>query len=321
MKKLLFIFIIINCINIYSQNSDLYFQSGNNNYIKKHYNEAIINYCKAIELKPNFAKAYYYRGISYSCLQKYEDAISDFNKAIEFIVDDPIIYYSRAIAFFNLKKYDSTINDLDTAIELWPISIDFYLLRGNAYFEIKKYEEAKKDYSYSLNIILIYFLERGDYYSKLIKYDELDKDNKEHLETACYNYGVACYLTEENENAIKSYKIALKINPIKIEALNNLGWAYLHFRNYTESLKYFEKALNIDSLEKGVLLGYALALYLSEKKYESDINLKKLIKLQPEFKNGMSGLEAMKEENYVFTNDDETNIKKMLDYFGYKEYR
>ena len=48
------------------------------------HNEAIERLTKAIELNPKNAKMYNYRGISYKAKKDYDQAIIDFNKAIEF---------------------------------------------------------------------------------------------------------------------------------------------------------------------------------------------------------------------------------------------
>src|SRR5215204_1440714 len=50
---------------------------------KRDYDEAIREYTKAIELNPQFAEAYYNRGIAYSDKKEYDAAIQDYTKAIE----------------------------------------------------------------------------------------------------------------------------------------------------------------------------------------------------------------------------------------------
>ncbi len=47
------------------------------------YDRAILGYTKAIELKPNFAEAYLWRGYSYAITGDYVKASADREKAIE----------------------------------------------------------------------------------------------------------------------------------------------------------------------------------------------------------------------------------------------
>jgi tetratricopeptide (TPR) repeat protein len=49
------------------------------------YEKAIACFCKAIELDPTDAYAYYGRGLAYSNLKEYERAIENYNKTIELI--------------------------------------------------------------------------------------------------------------------------------------------------------------------------------------------------------------------------------------------
>ena len=58
----------------------------------KEYSEAIADYDKAIELDPNFALAYYNRGITYRELGKEEEAKEDFKKAQEL---DPTLIFQE----------------------------------------------------------------------------------------------------------------------------------------------------------------------------------------------------------------------------------
>ena len=61
----------------------------------KKYNEAIADYSKAIEIKPNKDQAYYNRGIAYYILEKYNEAIADYSKAIEIDPKYQAAYYNR----------------------------------------------------------------------------------------------------------------------------------------------------------------------------------------------------------------------------------
>jgi len=49
----------------------------------KDYHGAIQDFNKVIELNPNYALAYFYRGTAKSDLEDYHGAIKDYNKAIE----------------------------------------------------------------------------------------------------------------------------------------------------------------------------------------------------------------------------------------------
>lgn len=68
--------------------------------MKKDYDGAIVNYNKAIELKPDYAEAYNSRGNAYYSKGDNEQAIKDYTKSIE--LNNPLlsmVYRNRAISY------------------------------------------------------------------------------------------------------------------------------------------------------------------------------------------------------------------------------
>ena len=61
--------------------------------------QTLVNYNKAIELKPHFADVYYNRGLAYIGKNKFEHAIADFNRAIELKPDYAEAYNNRGNAY------------------------------------------------------------------------------------------------------------------------------------------------------------------------------------------------------------------------------
>ena len=109
MKKLLLLLLFIPLVS-FGQTATEYLDSGYDKAEAKDYYGAISDYTKAIELDPNYAKAYTNRGVSKQKTKDYNGAISDFNKAIELDPNDAKTYYNRAIS-----KYYT--NDLKGACE------------------------------------------------------------------------------------------------------------------------------------------------------------------------------------------------------------
>ncbi len=68
--------------------------------------------------------------------------------------------------------------------------------------------------------------------------------------------GNAYYKSEKYQEAIESYKQALRIDPNDIEAHNNLGATYGNSGKYEEAIESFKQAIRIDP-------DYAEALLIS----------------------------------------------------------
>ena len=109
---------------------------------------AIEDYTKAIELNPDYATAYYNRGIAHSDLKEYQQAIADYTESIR--LKNPelwVPYNGRGIAHSDLKEYQKAIADYSKAIELNPDYATAYYNRGIAHSDLKEYQKAIADYS------------------------------------------------------------------------------------------------------------------------------------------------------------------------------
>ncbi len=84
----------------------------------KDFEGSISEYTKAIELKPDYAKAYSSRGSSKNLLKDYNGSILNFAKAIELKPDFAGAYVFRGEAKINLKQKESACLDFSKASEL-----------------------------------------------------------------------------------------------------------------------------------------------------------------------------------------------------------
>jgi hypothetical protein len=107
-----------------------YFDAGN-------YDEAIVNFDNAIELKPDMVP-YLFRGMAYNHIGNYTQAIADFDKAIQLDVDELSAYYFRGIAYYNIGNYTQAIADFDKAIKLNPDFTEAYNQRKLAADKLQK---------------------------------------------------------------------------------------------------------------------------------------------------------------------------------------
>jgi len=67
---------------------ETHYKNGTTLVIDGEYEEAIVELSKAIELDPEYADAYYNRGLAYNRSGEVAKAISDYEKCIE-LSDDP----------------------------------------------------------------------------------------------------------------------------------------------------------------------------------------------------------------------------------------
>ena len=112
------------------------------------YQAAIKLYNEALSINPNYAQAYNNRGVAYKYLKHYNEAISDFNKSIE--LKNPalhFVYNNRGIAYFDLQNYEQAISDYNRAIEINPKYAEAYYNRGLLYQILDETEKANADFA------------------------------------------------------------------------------------------------------------------------------------------------------------------------------
>lgn len=112
---------------------------------EQRYEEALLDFDKAIELLPQYAMAYYNRGNLYQKQKKYDLALEDFNYAIRYERDFDKAYNNRGTLYKETNRFDEAIVDYDRAISLNPDYFMAYNNRGSVYILQKQYQQAIED--------------------------------------------------------------------------------------------------------------------------------------------------------------------------------
>ncbi len=154
---------------------------GRSFYEKKNYDSAISDLEKAIELDPNDANMYYWRGFCFYEKEDFDNAISDFSKAIELDPNDANIYYWRGICFYDKEDFDNAISDFSKAIELNPSDPEHYYWRGRSFYEKKNYDSAISDLEKAIE------LDSNDSYSSDLLQSIYDLKDKENIKNTLHN--------------------------------------------------------------------------------------------------------------------------------------
>jgi tetratricopeptide (TPR) repeat protein len=89
---------------------DRYSGNGVAYFNLKRYAQAVENYSKAIELRPDYSDYYLKRGTAYFRWEKYAEALQDLNKALELDPADKNAYAMRAEIYGILAQQTNDIN-------------------------------------------------------------------------------------------------------------------------------------------------------------------------------------------------------------------
>jgi putative GTP pyrophosphokinase len=117
------------------------------------FNEAISQYTKILELKPEnliCSIIYKHRGMANFACSQYNEAIADFTASLDL---DPSSYkasYYRGVVHSVLKQYSRAIDDYSLSLSINPYQSFCLFRRGQAYYHIGDYPQGLADCENSL---------------------------------------------------------------------------------------------------------------------------------------------------------------------------
>jgi putative GTP pyrophosphokinase len=89
-------------------------------FARSHYEEAVEDFSKSLELDPKSYKAAYYRGIVCSVIERYIPAIESFDRSLVINPYQPYCLYRRGQAYYHLEDYPQALADCEAALALEP---------------------------------------------------------------------------------------------------------------------------------------------------------------------------------------------------------
>lgn len=210
---------------------------GNRKHQAEMYEEAIEDFSAAIELDPEEAWAYFFRGCAYEMLEMYEIAIKDYSQAIKI---DPhgTFFAERGDLYRKIEKYEEAIKDYTIANRmeeyLWN-----YIGRGYAYAHLENNDSAIKDFTVAISIL------------------EKEQENTELKNNLRIERGKTYFFNGQFDEAISDLdKVVIDESDIdnKINGYRWLGHIYDHLEEFDKAESYFSLAIenaNDDDENKG----------------------------------------------------------------------
>ena len=286
--------------------------------------------------------AYRAKGISAMEAADFDNAAKNFQKALDQhvggITDLELdICYYKALSQFKAGDIGDSIETYTSIIDYDEKNTDAYYLRGNVYLKAGKTEQAISDFDKALNLTEDYGKMATEMASALIDAGEAEKAkaylnkvlSQESGEDAAYYQGVAYYLMEDYENAVKKLSACisggnsdgyvmlaqsyvaqgqsanaasaiesyLSKNEADAGALNISGCIYLQNEKYDKAIKEFDKALelNDDNYNKEIQKN-RISAYEHKGDYDTAFELiKQYIGLYPD------DADAVREKKFIKT--------------------
>ena len=282
----------------------------------KRYEQALASWDKAIALEPDYAEAYYNRGVALQALRRFDEALASWDKAIALAPDFAEAYNNRGITLNELKRYEEALASWDKAIALIPELAEAYYNRGNVLQRLKRFGEALASYDKTIALKPDFadaHNNRAASLKELKRFEEAlascDKAIalKPDLAEAYNNRGAALQKLKRFEEALASCDKALELMPGTAEAYNNRGTTLNELKRYEEALASCDNAIALkpDYAEAYHNRGNAL---IELKRYEEAIaSYDKALALEPDaetYNNRANALKALKRYEEAISNYD-----------------
>lgn len=116
------------------------------------FNAAIDAYDKALQLDPNFAKAYNNRGVSKAEIGRFNDAITDYTKALQLDPYYANAYNNRGVSKVEVGRFNDAIADHTEALQIDPDYAEGYYNRGLTERKLNRIDEARQDFETAFNL-------------------------------------------------------------------------------------------------------------------------------------------------------------------------
>jgi len=196
-------------------------------------------------------------------------SLQKMDRQIEANPDKPELYLQRGDLYYELEGFDEAIADYKKVIALDSSGIDAhmrladtYLNYNNSRLALKTLEAASYQFPANLSILhklaeyQIVLKQNNDAFATLQRASKIDRfDPKTY-----YMMGVNFQDIEDEEKAIRSYKLAIEKDSDFIDALMRLGFIY-EDKEDPLALKYYDAAIAVDPelyeayMAKGNFLG------------------------------------------------------------------
>lgn len=186
------------------------------------YKEAIINLSKAIDLIPNFAKAFCNRATAKAILGDKEGAIADYIKTTQLNFNLEFSYRNLANLKYERGEFEESIKYFDDYIKLNQKDAIAYNTRGGAKYNVGLYFEALADFDQAIGI------------------------NPEYTK-AYNNRGKLKQELGDLEGALADINQAIQLDPFYSEAFENLGNLKILTFDFKEAIEIYNKAIQINS--------------------------------------------------------------------------
>lgn len=233
--------------------------------------ECLADIDQAIEIAPENPQVYELKALALSMLGRNEEAIEAFDKSSELEPKRLKPYQYRSELYSQLGKLDEAIAQLDKALEVSPNNLASLLIRSQLLSANEQHEKALADIDAILKQrpLPAALLMKARLLDKLDRTDDavalLERLIATNPDRSDLQMQLAVFYTDKQ---MADEAIVALTRVIELEESNGLAWRlrgdmYLYAGQHKQAVADFDKALELDPADSGVLNNYAWTLSTS----------------------------------------------------------
>ena len=123
------------------------YTNGARLYRANRYEQAILNFSRAVDLKPDLVEAYRMRGRAYASLGDHDKSIADLTKVSTFLPSDGSVLAERGFVYYDKKDLVHAMDDATDALKLNDKLARAYNLRATIERSVGETAKAIDDFS------------------------------------------------------------------------------------------------------------------------------------------------------------------------------
>jgi tetratricopeptide (TPR) repeat protein len=285
------------------------------------YRAADSEYTRAIELAPGMAELYNSRGVARTRLGEFQGAIRDFDRAVGLRPEYADAFNNRGVGHWRSGDYGAAVRDFSEALRLKNEFIEAGYNRGVCLAALTKHGEAADDFSRILarepgNRKALYRRFLAFVASK--RFREAGEDLTAYYrrapnDTSMYNdLSILQAHAGSYDAALASVKRAIALDPGRASSYANLGAYLVDLGQLSAAKTNFLRAIEIDGRRWAPRLGLAVVFLELKDVRNAGIMLGEAREREPRLTEGMSGIDKLESEGYLFTEPYKEKLRRLL---------
>jgi len=252
-------------LEIEPKTSAFYYDRGRFEYWAERYKDAVVSLTIGIELKPTENK-YLFRANSYMALEEFDLALADFNSSIEIDPEFARAYFRRGILYKKMELLENAAKDFKKAIELNPEYDDAMTELGFIHIQMGK-KDAMKYFNKAIKInpCAENYFSRVAARAEMLKRENAIKNFASGKVTKDDCYADCTFNEKQVKDDIKDLDKAIAFEPEDAYYLRLRVSRYNYLKQYENALSDSEKLLELEPDDEELHLAMAYCKYNTDK--------------------------------------------------------